>query len=251
MANTPDWLIARPIAHRGLHDATAGRVENSLSAIGAAADRGFAIEVDVQLSHDGEAMVIHDGTLARLCGSPVAVDDLTVDQLKSYRLGSTADTVPTLWEALQRIGGRVPIVVEIKNDDPIRPDHHLVQRALEVIAAYSGPVAVKSFDPDVLMTVKRLAPHLPRGIVADATTDPRYYGHMGARDRFVRRHLIHAYRTQPDFVSYSIKDLPAPGPAVLRTFFNRPIITWTVRTPQDRLRASTHADQIIFEGFVP
>ncbi|MDR3376612.1 MAG: glycerophosphodiester phosphodiesterase family protein [Ancalomicrobiaceae bacterium] len=251
MANTPDWLIARPIAHRGLHDATAGRAENSLSAIGAAADRGFSIEVDVQLSREGEAMVFHDGTLARLCGAALAIDDLTVAELQSHRLGSTADTIPTLWEVLQRIGGRVPIIIEIKNDDPIRPHHHLVQRTVEVVAAYSGPVALKSFDPDVLVAVKQLAPQLPRGIIADKTTDPRYYGHMTARDRFVRRHLLHAYRTQPDFVSYCIKDLPAPGPAVLRTFFNRPTMTWTVRTPQDRLRASTYADQIIFEGFVP
>jgi glycerophosphoryl diester phosphodiesterase len=251
MANCPDWLTARPIAHRGLHQAGTGRLENTLSAISAAADRGFGIEVDVQLSRDGEAMVFHDGNLQRLAGRPDLIDDLTVAELQAVPLTGTADRIPTLWDALQVVRGRVPIFVEVKNDDPVRPDDHLLQRTLEVLAVYQGPVAVMSFDPKFVATMKAKAPHLPRGIIADATNDPAHYGRLGEWERFSRRHILHAFRTRPDFVAYHVKALPAPGPAVLKAFFGRPTLTWTVRTDQDRRRASTHADQIIFEGFDP
>ncbi len=251
MANRPDWLTARPIAHRGFHDATSGVIENTLSAVTAATQRNFAIEVDVQLSRDGEAMVYHDGNLARLTGHNALIDDLTVEQLQSLQIKGTSDRIPTLWDTLQVIDGRVPIFIEIKNDDPIRPDEHLVNRTLQVLSVYQGPAAVMSFDPGVVMAVKRLEPKLPRGIIADNTTDLKYYGHLSVRERASRRNLLHWFKTQPDFVAYRIKDLPAPGPAIARAFFNCPIMTWTVRTEQDRRRASTHADQIIFEGFNP
>jgi len=251
MAHCPDWLTARPIAHRGLHDAAAGVLENTLSAAKAAVARHFAIEIDVQLSRDGEAMVFHDGNLARLTGYDAVIDDLSVEQLQALPLAGTSDHIPTLWELMQTVDGQVPLIIEIKNDDPIRPDDHLVRRTLEVIAAYHGPVAVMSFDPAVVMTVKRLAPKLPRGIIADNTSDPAHHGHLPEAERRSRRHLLHGLRTQPDFVAYRVKDLPAPGPAIARLFFNRPLLTWTVRSPQDRRRASTHADQIIFEGFDP
>lgn len=245
------WLTARPIAHRGLHNAAAGIVENTLSAVKAAVARNFAIEVDVQLSRDGEAMVIHDGNLLRLAGHNALVDDLTVEQLQALPLKGTSDHIPTLWDVLQTIDDRVPILVEIKNDDPVRPDDHLTQRTLEVLSAYRGRVAVMSFDPGVLMSAKRLMPTMPRGIVADDTRDPLHYGSLSPREQRNRRHLLHGFETRPDFVAYHVKALPAPGPAIARVFFDRPLLTWTVRTGQDRRRASTHADQIIFEGFDP
>lgn len=251
MVNSPYWLTARPVAHRGFHDAAAGRLENTLSAITAAAERGFSIEIDVQLSRDGEAMVFHDGNLNRLANHPAMIDDLTVAQLQSLPLNGTTDRIPTLWEALQAVGARVPMIIEIKNDDPIRPDDHLVQRTLEVVAAYGGPVALMSFDPAMVLSVKKRAPHIPRGIIADDTRDMRHYGHLSAKERFRRRHLLHFPETQPDFIGYHVKALPAPGPAIARAFLNRPVLTWTVRTDQDRRRASSYADQIIFEGFDP
>lgn len=251
MVNSPYWLTARPVAHRGFHDVAAGRLENTLSAITAAAERGFSIEVDVQLSRDGEAMVFHDGGLTRLAGHPGRLDDMTVAELQAVPLRGTTDRIPTLWEALQAVGARVPMIIEIKNEDPIRPDDHLVQRTLEVVAAYGGPVALMSFDPMIVLSVKKRAPHIPRGIIADETTDMKHYGHLSANERFRRRHMLHFMTTQPDFVAYHVKALPAPGPAIARAFLNRPVLTWTVRTDQDRRRASSYADQIIFEGFDP
>ena len=251
MANRPDWLTARPVAHRGLHDASAGILENSLSAIRAAVAGNFAIEVDVQLSRDGEAMVFHDGNLRRMTGHDVPIDDVISTDLARMSLAGTADAIPTLWDVLQTIQGRVPIFIEIKNDDPIRPPAALLTRTLEVVGAYQGPVALMSFDPEVVKGIRRMAPKIPRGIIADKTTDPAHYGHLSAMERFRRRHLLHSAMTCPDFVAYCIKDLPAPGPATLRAFLNRPVLTWTVRSDQDRRSASTHADQMIFEGFNP
>jgi glycerophosphoryl diester phosphodiesterase len=251
MATWLNWITDRPIAHRGLHDAGAGILENTLAAIEAAAARNFAVEIDVQLSRDGEAMVFHDGNLSRLTGHDAVIDDLTAAQLQALPLRGTADPIPTLWEALSVVDARVPVFVEIKNDDPVRHDDHLVQRTLEVIHAYNGLVAVMSFDPKVVERVRHLMPGLPRGIIADDTSDLHEHGHLPARERTSRRHLLHARSTRPDFIAYHVKALPAPGPAIARLVFGLPVLTWTVRSPQDRRRASTYADQIIFEGFDP
>ena len=101
-------------AHRGLHDAT--RAENSLSAFAAAADAGFAIELDVRLSSDGVLMVFHDDTLERMTGVGGRVDSKTAEELHSIRLGNTEDTIPTFDEVLGLVDGRVPLLVEIKED---------------------------------------------------------------------------------------------------------------------------------------
>src|SRR3954464_1510972 len=77
-----DWLTARPIAHRGLHDAAAGVIENTTSAFQAALDGGYGIECDVQITADGEAMVHHDGALGRLTDGSGALDSMTAAELK-------------------------------------------------------------------------------------------------------------------------------------------------------------------------
>ncbi len=251
MANRPDWLLARPVAHRGLHHLPSGVLENTRSAVEAAASRDLAIEVDVQLSRDGEAMVFHDGNLSRLTGHDVPIDDLGGEELQALPLKGSNDRISTLWEILQTVQSRVPVFIEIKNDDPVRPDDHLLQRTIEVVRAYGGPVALMSFDPGVYRDIRKLAPDLPRGIVADATLDLTYYGKLKPMERFRRRHLLRAFSDVPDFIAYDIHDLPAPGPALLRAIFDVPLLAWTVRTKQERRTASSHADQIIFEGFDP
>jgi glycerophosphoryl diester phosphodiesterase len=244
------WLTARPVAHRGLHDISRGIVENMPSAIEAAIARRFSIEVDLQLTADGDAVVHHDDELGRLNEGSAALTELTVTQLKAVKFKNTADRIMTLSDLLGIVAGRVGLVLEIKSHYDF--DRKLVQRVAQVLASYQGPVVAMSFDPDQIAVLKDIAPQIRRGIVAerDYYTDP-YWNRLTPRQRFEMTALRHAFRTRPDFVAYSIDDLPAPAPWVARHIFGRPLLTWTVRTQEQRARARSHADQMIFEGFVP
>ena len=243
------WLSARPIAHRGLHDAAAGVVENTRSAFAAAIDGAYGIECDVQLSGDGEAMVHHDDALGRLTDGRGRLIDMTAAALKTVAFKQTADRMLTLGELCALTAGRVPLVVEIKSR--FDGDTRLAQRTAQVLAGYAGPAAVMSFDPAAIETVRAVAPTLVRGIVAE-----RHYSHaewdpLTPAQKRTLAWLTHTPRTRPQFLAYSVKDLPAAAPWVARRLFGLPLLTWTVRSEADRLAALRYADQMIFEGWRP
>ncbi len=248
--SAPDWLTARPIAHRGLHARDRGLIENSLSAARAAIEHGFAIECDVQDSADGEALVFHDYVLDRLTGEQGAVRDRRASDLAGIGLsGSPGDRIPTLSAFLDAIAGRVPLVVEVKSR--FDGDMTLARRTVEVVSAHAGPVAIKSFDPLVVAEVRRLAPDLPRGIVAEAHYEHPDWRILGPELKHQLAHLLHFADTQPHFVSWRVADLPHAAPHLARLLGRLPVMTWTVRTEEDRARAAEHADQMVFEGFIP
>jgi glycerophosphoryl diester phosphodiesterase len=244
-----EWLIARPIAHRGLHDAGAGIVENTPSAFAAAIAAGYAIECDIQISADGEAMVFHDQTLDRLTERSGRLDALSAADLKRVPLRAGADRIITLEDLCDLIAGRTAVFVEIKSR--FDGDLRLVTRAAEVLARYSGHVALMSFDPTPIAALRSLAPHIPRGIVAE-----RHYAHpewssLSARTKRALAYFQHALDSRPHFIAYSVKDLASPMPWLARNVLRLPLLTWTVRTDADRQCANRHADQMIFEGFRP
>ena len=244
-----DWLTARPIAHRGLHDAAADVIENTASAFSAAIAGNYGIETDLQISADGEAMVHHDDALGRLTEGSGRLADMTAAEIKKVRFQRSADRILTLAELCELVGGRVTLLLELKSrfDD----ERRLVQRAAALLANYAGPVAVMSFDPALIEALRVIAPGLPRGIVAE-----RYYGHRDW-DRFPRSEkrrmafFLHANRTRPHFIAYAVSDLPAAAPLIARAIFGLPLLTRTVRSEDDRRRAARWADQIIFEGWRP
>lgn len=244
----PAWLTARPIAHRGYHDASAGRIENTLSAVRAAMEHRFAIEVDLQLSADGAVVVFHDDTVDRVLNGSGRVDGFSLSALKAldFRLGG--DRVPTLAELLSAVAGAVPLVIELKSD--FSGNRKLEEAVAPILAAYAGPAVVMSFDPDSMAAMQRLAPGIPRGIVADRYTDLNDWGFLPATKRRRLRHVLDVPRVGAAFVSYDIHGLPTLATSVLRTI-GRPLITWTVRTGADREKARRVADQITFEGFDP
>ncbi|PLX36834.1 MAG: glycerophosphodiester phosphodiesterase [Hyphomicrobiales bacterium] len=243
------WLTRRPVAHRGFHDKAAGRVENTLSAVDAAIERGFSIEVDLQASSDGVPMVFHDFTLDRLTDESGPLPARTAAQLNAIRISGTDDHIPTLAELLDRVAGRVGLVIEIKSD--FRTPPVLIPAIAAQLRTYDGPAVVMSFDPRVVEGFRRNAPDLPRGIVAEKTEPDEEWGDATAFQRFMLRHMLHAPWSRPHFVAYHVKALPAPGPWVMRKVFGKPLLTWTVRTAEDRATAARHADQMIFEGFDP
>ena len=245
----PDWLTARPVAHRGLHDISRGIVENMPAAVQAAIAGNFAIEVDVQLSADGEAMVHHDHALGRLTAGNAPLIEKTAAELRAVRFKDTAEQMLSLGDLCTMVAGRVPLVIEVKSQ--FGGDRKLVKRMAEVLSTYDGPAVGMSFDPDQVLALREIMPSRPRGIVAQRGYDDEYWAKLTDAQRDSMLYLRHGLQTQPHFVAFKVDHLPAPAPWIARNVFGCPLLGWTVRTPDQRARAAQHADQIIFEGFVP
>ena len=245
----PDWLTARPVAHRGLHDSARGIIENMPGAAQAAVDGNFAIECDIQLSADGEAMVHHDDALGRLTDGAGTLLGLTAAELQAVKFRDTPERMMTLGDLCALVQGRVPLVIEVKSQ--FDGDRKLVTRMAQILATYRGPVVGMSFDPDQVLALRELMPQLPRGIIAERRYDEADWPQATPAQRRGMLHLRHAFRTRPDFVAYCVDDLPAAAPWIARHVFGLPLLTWTVRTPEQRQRAARYADQMIFEGFRP
>ena len=244
-----DWLTARPVAHRGLHDNPNGVIENTASAFKAAIDGGFAIETDLQVSADGEAMVHHDFALGRLTHGSRQLAAMSAAGLKEVPFKDTSDRIMTLAEFCAFIGGRTPLLIELKSR--FDGDMRLVKRAAQVLATYTGPFALMSFDPAPIIALREIAPKMTRGIVAE-----RHYVHgewqmLSDKQKRSLAFLLHAPKSRPHFIAYHVKALPSPAPLIARCLFGRPLFTWTVRTEEDRLCAKRWANQMIFEGFRP
>jgi glycerophosphoryl diester phosphodiesterase len=241
------WL-KRPIAHRGLHDAAKGVVENSVSAVRAAMGKGYAIEVDLQCAADHMPVVFHDATLDRLTGEtgPVATRD--IDTLRAIRLKGSSDHILSLPDLLERVDGYVPLVLEVKST--WARDGKFEAKIAEALKPYAGPVAVMSFDPYCVAAFRNIAPALPRGLVA-GRFDVGNWPELSAMQRFAMRHLLTSAFAWPHFIAYDIAALPASAPLIAKFLFGLPLLTWTVRTAAERERALRYADAMIFEGIEP
>jgi len=249
VVRAPDWLTARPVAHRGLHDRARGIVENMPGAVRAAIAANFSIEVDLQLSADGEAMVHHDDALGRLTVGSGTLRGMPAAALKAVTFKDTAERMMSLGDLCALVAGRTPLVIEMKSH--FDSDRRLVRRMAEVLGTYQGPVSGMSFDPDQVLALREMMPALPRGITAERSYTEANWPEASPAQRRNMMHLRHAFATRPQFVAYGINDLPAPAPWIARNVFGLPLLTWTVRTAEQRERAARHADQMIFEGFRP
>ena len=227
-------LVATPFAHRGLHGDD-GRVENSPAAFRAAIEIGHGIELDVQASGDGEAIVFHDYDLRRLTGAEGRLAEMKAAAITGFTLSGNSENIPTLPQVLTLIGGRAPLLIEVKSPGRrVGALSRAVRRALE---AYVGPVAVMSFNPEIGSWFARHAPEVLRGLVVTEEGKP-------GRGRLKRKLAL--WRSQADFLAYDIRDLPSAFAAAQRAK-GLTITTWTVRSEAQRAIAAAHADQIIYE----
>lgn len=231
------WLTARPIAHRGYHDLSSGRPENSLAAFEAAIAAHYAIECDVHPTADGVPVVFHDLKLKRLTGDPRSIRNVAASELGSLRLAGTPEWIPTLDELLALVEGRVPLFIELKHR--AGRDGTLTWDVVERLRHYAGPAAVMSFSATQLAEVRTANAQLPRGLVAR--------GRIGRAIRNLRT----ALRLNVDFVSYRAGDLPSLAPLITHRLYAIPLICWTVRSPKEMERARRWTDQVTFEGFAP
>jgi glycerophosphoryl diester phosphodiesterase len=240
------WPLG-PVAHRGLHDARHGIIENTASAFRAAIAAGYAIETDVQAAVGDEPVVFHDETLERLTHATGSVAALTPEALKAIAFKESQDRILSLAEFLDLVRGRVPVYVEVKTvgDNAAR----LVHKVTAVLAAYNGPLAMMSFDPRAVTAMRSLAPRLPRGLVSMRFTKEEA-PELSPLARFRLTHMLDFPAARPNFLAYHVGDLPRPGVALLRRL-GLPILAWTVRSEDQRRRAMTYADGIIFEELRP
>jgi glycerophosphoryl diester phosphodiesterase len=244
-----DWIAERPIAHRGLHRIEAGIVENTAAAFSAAIEAGYAMECDVQIAADGEAMVFHDDTLDRLLEASGRVDCLSAKALAAIPMKAGGERVITLGELCDLVNGRAPLIVEVKAS--WSSDRRLERRVAAILSGYPGPVAVMSFDPGSTAWFRANAPHLPRGVVQESMYhDPEWSG-LTPMTKLALGHLVHLPSSRPDFLAWFVRDVMRRTPQLARRLLGLPMLTWTVRTPADQARAELYADQMIFEGFRP
>lgn len=248
MPNCPDWLIARPIAHRGLHDVAAGLVENTVPAFEAAIARGFAIELDVQLTADGDAVAFHDHELDRLTGESGPVLDRTAQDLAKLLVTGSGSTIHTLASVLAHVDGRTPLIIELKSR--FDGEMGLADAVAGALQAYHGPAAIMSFDPNI---VARFAHHKtgrPLGVVSTSMAKRHWEG-LSLWRRFVYGALLHPAALMADFVSYDQGSLPSLSPLLAKYLGRKRLISWTVRDQATARRLAPYVDQITFEGFDP
>ncbi len=241
-------VFFRPFAHRGLHDANKGRVENTMPAFEAAIAKGYGIECDLRPASGGLPIVFHDETVNRLIAGKGPVAALEARDLKRLTYKNSDARISTFAELLNAVDGRVPLLVEVKSEwNP--PDRMFLSRVAKFATAYRGPLALMSFDPDVMAAIKELAPNVPRGIISGSFAGAGWWNRKISKARAAAlRDLLESGPVAPDFYAYQVNALPTPLTRFTREVLGLPLFTWTVRTAKDRATAAKWADAPIFEG---
>lgn len=246
----PVSLLAKPITHRGLHDVTDGRPENSIEAIDAAMDHGYGIEIDLQLSKDGVAMVFHDYHLARLTAENGPVAQRTAAELGAIPLTGGKAGIPTFSEILARVAGKVPLLIEMKDQDGAMGENvGILERAAAAeLARYNGDVAVMSFNPHAVIAFGEAAPTIPRGLVTSgfdyeswAPLPADVCDHLRGIPDYDRTGGCFISHEGPDLARARVADLKAAGANVL---------CWTIKSPEQEAEARKFADNVTFEGYL-
>ncbi len=229
------WLYSKPIAHRGLWGGKF--VENSISAYQNAVLHGYPIEIDVYLTKDGHLVSFHDEKLDRMTGVSGFVHEKTLSQLKALKLFNTNESIPTLDEVLTLTENKVPLLIEIKP----QPDKTVVNKLVDRLKRYNGEFAIQSFNPFYINRVRKLAPNFIRGVLSN----PLHKGNQNALKKWVVRKMPLNFIVKPDFLSIYHGALP------LKKHKRKPILAWTITSKQIEENARKHADNIIFENYIP
>lgn len=231
-------------AHRGFHDGT--RAENSLSAFAAAAEAGFAIELDVRLSSDGVLVVFHDDTLERVTEAEGRVDSMTAAQLSELKLSGTDDTVPTFAEVLALVGGRVPLLVEIKED---AGKYEVTEKTVQMLRGYDGEFVIESFNPLALARVRKLMPEAVRGVLSETFFKEKKYRSF---IYLILQNLMLNFICKPDFIAFNHEHSKNSALRLVRRLYRVPTLAWTVRSEREGALALERGfDGIIFENYIP
>ncbi|NDR55583.1 glycerophosphodiester phosphodiesterase family protein [Aliiruegeria sabulilitoris] len=244
-------FLARPLAHRALHDVTDGRPENSRASVRAAIEAGYGIEIDLQLSADGRAMVFHDYALQRLTAKNGALRQRSAAELATIPLKGGGEGIPTFAEILALVRGRVPLLVEIKDQDGGLGSNvgQLEQAVVRDLAGYDGPIAFMSFNPHSMIALGRLAPDTCRGLTTSAFLPKDW---PGAPEPTLARlaGIPDLAEAGARFISHDARDLHADRVLEIKQS-GLPVLCWTIRSQQAEIAAREIADNVTFEGYRP
>ena len=249
--NKPRLFLMKPfektyIAHRGLHDASNGIPENSLTAFRRAVDAGYGIELDLQLTRDGKIVVFHDKTLERMCGEKKDLTSLTYEELKKYRLLDTQEEIPLFEDVLKIVDGKVPMIVEIKSEG-----HRIscTRMACERLEAYHGIYCIESFHPACIWWVRRHYPHVPRGQLSmnyfiEEPDIPLY-------QKVVMTSMVFNMFSRPDFIAYKHDHKEQFTYRLLRRIYRVENVAWTIKSQKQLEEAKDVFQVMIFDSFIP
>ena len=238
-------------AHRGLHDAALRIPENSLAAFRRAREHGFGSELDVHLTYDDALVVFHDWTLDRMCGVEGTIEELTLAELGNFHLLGTEEHIPTFEEVLEvyassSVDPAPPLIVELKTYGNNATE--LCEHVLAALDASRVAYCIESFDPRVLIWLKRNRPEIVRGYLSqDFLRAPEG---LPLWRRAAATYLLSNALTRPDFVAFNRRDLGCPSVRLARAL-GAHLATWTVRTPEELAADEALGAIGIFEGFVP
>lgn len=245
-------LFDRPIAHRGLHDRAKGVIENSFSAFEAAIAGGYAIECDVQLSSDGVPYIFHDDDLDRLTGAQGRSNEIAIANVTALPLLGSAkgETPQRFTEFLEQVAGRTLLQIEVKQQSAPNATRTLAETVTKALATYRGPQVIESFDPNLLLALRRAGYCGKLGIITYGYDVAEWKTRLTPGEKFALRHLLHWPMTRFDFISCLDKDLGLPAVRLFRSL-GVPVTTWTIRSQEAANAVASGADQIVFEGFAP
>lgn len=233
-------FYGRNIAHRGLHSGDSQVPENSLPAFHAAAEAGYGVELDLQMTKDGQVVVYHDDDLKRGCGVEGRVEDMSFHQLKELTLFGSEERIPLFSEALDTVGGRVPMIVELKSGGRNR---ELCQATLELLQAYDGDYCVESFDPEIVAWFRYNAPDILRGQLSSVPHKLR--NHTSRVKAFLVGHLLTNFMARPHFVAYGLEKKPLT--VRLCEKMGAMNVCWTSLKPENE----AGNDVVIFQNYHP
>lgn len=226
-------------AHRGLHGENIP--ENSLQAFAKAVEKGFGIELDVQLSSDGVVMVFHDYSLARMTGKEEKLKNLTAGELQALSLNGTEQTIPTFSQVLSLVNGRVPLLVELKGEDL---NAALCPKVAELLKDYQGPYCIESFNPLLVKNMKKYLPHVYCGqLYTNVCRDKKKYSPLN----LILSSMGFNFLARPNFIAYNYKDRNSLPVKLATRFYKAPRFVWTVRTKEELALCRENNEYAIFE----
>lgn len=234
-------FVGKEYAHRGLHNKNVP--ENSLRAFHGAVERGLGIELDLQLSKDGQVVVVHDFDLKRVAGLENKVKDLTAEELSRVSLGGKGDGVPTLKEVLEIVDGKVPLIIELKIPGM---DCSVCPKAFEILDQYEGPYCIESFHPLAISWVRKNRPHVLRGQLSS-----NFFGHKEEGSKiqlFAVKNLLLNFLAKPDFIAYDIRYPNTWAFRLCCGLWKAFPVGWTIRTKEELERARSHFNAWICEN---
>lgn len=237
------YFEGKMYAHRGLHDDTVP--ENSLTAIKLAKEGGYGVELDVQMTKDGQLVVFHDGNLKRMCGHDGFIKDFTYEELLSFSLKDTDEIIPLFSNVLEVLG-ETDIICEIKPDNGNKC-YTLCEKTMDMLKTYPGKYCIESFSPYLVAWVKDRYPEIIRGQLSENFV--KHYGFNFVN--FALTHLLVNVVSRPDFVAYNHHDDRTFGYRICRVLFKPFLVAWTAKGEKEQEYAKNHFEAVIFEKNPP